>query len=123
MSRRVGRVFSVGASFRGFTFEKDLDDGYFDPDFYGIAELTSYLLHRLGRWTLLAEAAPGVQQVRADGDWGPTVRANARVAYGFGPGREISLAFGYSSAGLLSFASTAEDYRYTTVVLGSSWTF
>jgi hypothetical protein len=122
-SRLVGRFFSLGAGFRGFSFEKDLDDGYFDPDFYGIAELTSYWLYRPAQWTLLLELAPGAQKVRSDGDWGVSVRSNARVAYRFGPGREVSLAVGYSSAGLVSFAATGADYRYTTVVLGSNWTF
>jgi len=122
-SRRVGRFFSLGASVRGFSFEKDLDEGYFDPDFYGIAELTGYWLYRPAPWTLLIEVAPGAEKVRTDGDWGATVRTNARVAYGFGPGREVSLAFGYSSASLVSFASTADGYRYTTLVLGSSWAF
>ena len=122
-SRLVGRFFSVGAGFRGFSFEKNLDEGYFDPDFYGIAELTSYWLYRPGPWTLLLEVAPGLQKVRSEGDWGTALRANARAAYGLGPGREVSLAFGYSDAGLVSFASTAADYRYTTLVLGSNWTF
>lgn len=122
-SRRVGGEFSLGVSFRGFSFEKNLDEGYFDPDFYGIGEITGYWLHRYEAWTLLLEVAPGGQKVRTNGDWGATVRTNARVAYGFGPGREISLAFGYSSAGLVSFSSTATDYRYTTFVLGSNWTF
>ncbi|MDH3206049.1 MAG: tetratricopeptide repeat protein [Gemmatimonadota bacterium] len=122
-SRRVGRFFSVGASVRGFSFEKNLDDGYFDPDFYGIGELTGYWLYRPGPWTLLVELAPGAEKVRSDGSWGATVRSNARAAYRLGPGREVSLAFGYSSAGLVSFASTAANYRYTTVVLGSSWVF
>jgi hypothetical protein len=122
-SRRLGRFFSAGAAFRGFSFEKNLDEGYFDPDFYGIAELTGYWLYRPASWTLLIEAAPGMQKVRTDGDWGTTIRANARIGYGFAPGREVSLAFGYSSAGLVSFSPTALDYRYTTLVLGSSWAF
>jgi len=122
-SRRTGRFFSFGASLRGFSFEKNLDEGYFDPDFYGIGELTGYWLYRPVPWTLLVEVAPGLQKVRSDGDWGTSVRTNARVAYRLGPGREVSLAFGYSSAGLVSFSSTAADYRYTTLVLGSNWTF
>ena len=122
-SRRVGRFFSLGASFRGFSFEKDLDDGYFDPDFYGIGEITSHWLNRRGPWTFLVEFAPGVQQVGKDGDGGLSARSNVRVAYGVGPGREISLAFGYSSAGLMSFASGDSGYRYTAFILGSNWAF
>ena len=122
-SRRVGRFFSLGASFRGFSFEKDLDDGYFDPDFYGIGEITSHWLYRSGPWIFLVELAPGVQQVRKDGDGGLSARSNLRAAYGLGPGREISLSFGYSSAGLMSFASGDSSYRYTAFILGSNWAF
>ena len=122
-SRRVGRFLSLGASFRGFSFEKDLNDGYFDPDFYGIGEITSQWMYRPLPWTLLVELAPGIQQVGQDGDIELSARTNMRVAYGFGPGREISLSFGYSSAGLMSFASGDSGYRYTAFVLGSNWVF
>ncbi|HET9949795.1 MAG TPA: tetratricopeptide repeat protein [Longimicrobiales bacterium] len=122
LSRRLG-PFSLGASFRGFSFEKDLDDGYFDPDFYGIGELTAYWLAMPGPWTLLVEVAPGLQQVRRDGDPESSIRSNARVAYRFAPGREISLSVGYASAGLVSFATGWTDYDYTAVILGSSWSF
>jgi hypothetical protein len=122
-SRRVGRFFSLGASFRGFSFEKDLNDGYFDPDFYGIGEITSHWLYERAPWTFLVELAPGVQQVGKDADVSLSARTNVRAAYGLGPGREISLSFGYSSAGLMSFASGDSGYRYTAVVLGSNWAF
>ena len=122
-SRRVGRFFSLGASFRGFTFEKNLSDGYFDPDFYGVAELTSYWLYRPVPWTFLIEVAPGIQQVTSDGDPGGSVRSNARVAYRVGAGREVSLSFGYSSAGLTSFATADSGYSYTALILGLNWIF
>ena len=122
-SRRVGRFFSLGASLRGFSFEKDLNDGYFDPDFYGIGEITSHWLYRPVPWTFLVELAPGIQQVGKDGDLALAARSNVRVAYGFGLGREISLSFGYSSAGLMSFASGDSGYRYTAFILGSNWVF
>ena len=122
-SRRVGRFFSLGVGFRGFSFEKDLNDGYFDPDFYGIGEITSHWLYRPLPWTFLIEFAPGIQQVGKGGDVGLSARSNVRVAYGFGPGREISLAFGHSSAGLMSFASGNSGYRYTAFILGSNWVF
>ena len=122
-SRRVGRFFSLGASLRGFSFEKDLNDGYFDPDFYGIGKITSHWLYRSVPWTFLVELAPGIQQVGRDGDVGLSARSNVRVAYGLGPGREIALSFGYSSAGLMSFASGDSGYRYTAFILGSNWVF
>jgi len=123
VSRTVGGFVTVGTSVRALSFEKNLDDGYFDPDFYGVAELTGRWLYRLGSWTVMGELAPGLQRVGRDGRTDPSVRGNLRIAYALGPGRELSLGFGYSSAGLMSFANGRPGYRYTAFVLGSRWTF
>jgi len=123
VTKRLGRFFSLGLSGRFFSFEKNLDDGYFDPDFYGIGEVTSYWLYRPVPWTFLIEVAPGLQQVTSDGDPGSSIRSNARVAYRVGSGREVSLSFGYSSAGLTSFATGSEGYSYTAFILGFNWVF
>jgi hypothetical protein len=122
-SLRLGSMFAVGAGFRGFSFEKNLFDGYFDPDFYGVAELTSHWLWRPGPWMLLVEAAPGAQQVGSNGDVGTSLRTNALVGYRIGPGRELSVSFGYSSAGLMGFRTGTADYSYTALIIGSSWAF
>lgn len=122
VSRRLGRMFSVGGSYRAFSFERDLTDGYFDPDFYGIGEVTGRMLHQPAPWSFLVELAPGAQQVGSGGELAATFRASTRVAYRFAPGRELSLAGGYSSTGLQSFAS-GSDYRYTALILGLGWTF
>lgn len=122
-SRRMGKFFSLGASYRTFTFDEDLDDGYFDPDFYGIGELTSYWRYSPVPWSLLVEAAPGFQQVTHDGDLDVSLRGSARVGYLVGPARELSLAFGYSSAGLANFSTGSSDYRYTSITLGFNWVF
>ena len=121
VSRRVGRAFSLGGSFRAFSFEQDLTDGYFDPDFYGIGELTGRWLHQPTPWSFLVELAPGAQKVTSSGDLGATLRASGRIGYRVAPGREVSLSAGYSSTGLQSFASGATDYRYTAFILGVAW--
>lgn len=122
-SRRIGRSFGVGAGFRAFGYEKDLDDGYFDPAFYGIAELTGFWRHAPRPWSFLVEAAPGVQQVTRDGDPSFTLRGSGRVGYLVGAGRELSLSYGYSTAGLLSFSTGASDYHYSALILALSWGF
>ena len=122
-SRRLGRFFSLGGSFRGFSFEKNLADGYFDPDLYAIGEITSYWLYRPAPWTFLVELAPGLQKVTKDGDVATAIRSNTRIGYEAGPGREVSLSFGYSSAGLVAFATGGSDYSYTAVILGFNWIF
>jgi hypothetical protein len=114
-----GRSTTTG--YRAFSFEQGLTDGYFDPDFYGIGELTGRRLHQPAAWSWLVEVAPGAQQVGSGGELGATFRAAARVGYRIAPGREVSLAGGFSSTGLQSFASGASDYRYTAVILGLAW--
>lgn len=125
-SRRLGSV-SLGASFRGFSFEQDVNDGYFDPEFYGIWEATGSWVLRPGSWTFAVEVAPGVQLVeRATGAGDPegAFRSNARAGYGFGPGREISAAVTLSSAGV-GRLSTGDDeaYEYVAFVLAVDWSF
>lgn len=121
VSRRLGGGVSLGLAHRGFSFEKNLDEGYFDPDFYGIVELTTYWLYRPSSWSFLVEVAPGVQQVTTDGDPDPSLRGNVRLGYLIGDNREISLSSGYSTAGLTSFASGESDYRYFALILGVTW--
>jgi hypothetical protein len=65
--------------------------------------------------------APGVQQVTKDGDPSGAFRASARVAYRLAPGREISVAGGFSSTGLQTFSTGTADYRYTALMVGGSW--
>jgi tetratricopeptide (TPR) repeat protein len=122
-SRRLGGQFSVGVGFRTFSFERDLDDAYFDPDRYALGELTGYWRRTPAPWSLLIEAAPGVQQVTHEGDPSLSLRGSARVGYMVAPGRELSLSLGYSTAGLSSFSTGSADYTYTAIILGFDWVF
>lgn len=122
-SRRIGRSFSLGAGLRTFGYDKDLNDGYFDPGYYGILEVTSWWRHTPGSWSLLLQGAPGIQQVTRDGDVNPTLRGSARIGYVIAPRRELALSWAYSSAGLLTSVVDATDYRYTALVLALDWVF
>lgn len=122
-SRRIGRFFSLGLSGRGFSFEKNLNDGYFDPDLYVVTELTSYWLYRPSAWTFLVELAPGIQKITEGGDFGSSLRTNASVGYRWLGGREVTLSYRYSSAGLTSFATNGDGYSYSAVILGVNWSF
>jgi tetratricopeptide (TPR) repeat protein len=123
VSRRLSRRWAVGLGARAFTFEKDLLDGYFDPDFYGIADASVRWLLETPRFRLELEAAPGVQQVTSEGDLSGALRLYGRFALRAGPGREVSLSTGYSTTGMQSFSTGASDYRYTAVIVGGRWVF
>ena len=62
VARRISRPITLGVAGRFFGFDRDLNEGYFDPDFYGLAEVTARLLRESRHWSLEAELAPGVQR-------------------------------------------------------------
>ena len=123
VDRRLRGGWTAGLSHRYFGFEKDLNEAYFDPDFFGLTEVAGRWLWEPGRWGLLLEAAPGLQKIGSDGDLAGALRASARLAYRLAPGREVSFSGGYSSAGLQSFSTGDSDYRYRAFILGGSWVF
>lgn len=121
VTRTLTPSWRVGVAGRAFWYDKDLVEGYFDPDFYGIGEALVSWLWEPGPWSLRLEAAPGVQQVTSEGDVAETFRASAGLAYRLAPGREISVSGGYSSTGLQSFSTGDSDYEYTALIFSLSW--
>lgn len=121
-NRHVLRVLSVGANVRAFGFTKDLTDGYFDPRFYGLAEVPVRWHQALGRWDPALEVAPGLQKV-ADASLSAAVRLNGELRFTVAPGRELALTAGYSTLGLSLFAEGTGGYKYGFVALGGSWGF
>jgi tetratricopeptide (TPR) repeat protein len=121
--RTLSSSWSLGLFTRAFGFQKNLQDGYFDPDLYWIGELTGQWKRSVGNWRFSVDAAPGVQHVGSGGATSATVRAAGRVAVGLGPGREIGLDARYSASGLSSFSSGGSDYEYVSVGVAGSWAF
>ena len=123
-TRRIARPLIVGVRLRGFGFEHDLADGYFDPDFYGLAEVTGQVVTERNRWSAGLDIAPGLQKVRKGGEISGSIRGAARVGYSFGLGRQIGFNASYAKSGLqqLSPTSTA-DYRYAAIGVSAGWTF
>ena len=124
VARRVSTPLTLGVGARLFTFERDLNLGYFDPDFYGLGEVTVNWVREWRHWSLNAELAPGVQQVRSDGEPSGSFRGGGSVAYVLSPGRRIELGGIFANSGLsqLSPGSNA-DYRYRALSLTGLWTF
>ncbi|MBX6365977.1 MAG: tetratricopeptide repeat protein [Gemmatimonadetes bacterium] len=123
VARRVASWGRLLGSVTGFGFEHASTDGYFSPDFYGLAEMGGRWLRDNGRWSAVAELAPGVQKIGRDGKAAGTFRISGRVGYSVAPGRQIGLALGYSTTGLQSLAPGAAGYRYTSAVLSAGWAF
>ncbi len=123
ITRGMRGGWTLGLSHRYFGFEEDLDESYFDPDYFGLTELVAKGVWERGPWGFLLEISPGAQKVRSNGDYRAAFRTSGRLSYRITPGREVSLSGGYSSAGLQSFNTGDSDYRYGAMVLGGSWVF
>jgi tetratricopeptide (TPR) repeat protein len=122
LSWRLSQMWTAGVAGRTFGFDKDLNDGYFDPDFYGLIETSVRWYGEWGKWLTQIELAPGVEKVRTGGELRGAVRAFGRLAYTAAPGRDVSLSGGYSSSGL-RLATGDSDYRYWTIGMGMNWRF
>jgi hypothetical protein len=123
VDRSMRGGWTLGLSHKYFGFDKDLDEFYFDPDYFGLTELTARGLWEEGRWGVLLETAPGFQKIRSNGEFEAAFRSSARVSYRVAPGRQVSLSGGFSSAGLQTFNSGDSDYRYYGLILSGSWVF
>lgn len=123
IARRLGRPWTLLLTARAFGFERDLDDGYWDPRFYALAELGARWQQELGRWALLGEVAPGLQQIGREGERTGTVRSHARLARLLGPGREAGISAFYSTTGMQSFSIAESGYRYLGLSVSASWAF
>lgn len=114
--------FGVVTTF--YAFQKDLNDGYFDPNFFGLGELegsATWLFRR--NVTLRLWGGSGLQQVRSGSALRATLRAQSRLTYMVLPGREIRLDASVSTSGVRSFATADADYRYGSVGLSFAWVF
>jgi tetratricopeptide (TPR) repeat protein len=121
ISRRFRARWTLGVSARAFGFQKDLFDGYFDPDLYAIAELPLQWDGRSGRWSAEALVAPGLQQVGSEGEAGGTFRTQLALTRGFASGRNVTLVATYSKAGVNQLAALdASDYDYFSLALRSN---
>jgi Flp pilus assembly protein TadD len=122
-TRRIAPSWSVATRLRVFGFQKDLQDGYFDPDFYLHGELIGRWQPLRGPWHVTVEAAPGIEQVGSAGTGHAAFRLVGQLAYDLAPGRQVGFAALYSNAGLQAFATGEEGYRYLALTLSGSWVF
>jgi tetratricopeptide (TPR) repeat protein len=120
----TGGPWSAGLSARAFGFDRTLADGYFSPDFFGLAELPLGWRTDGERWGVGLEGAPGVQKIGDDGELAGVIRGNLRLARRWGPGRELGLSAAGSTAGLERMgADLGDGYRYRAFRLDARWVF
>lgn len=123
MTRSLSPSWRLGVYVNAFGFDKNLNDGYFDPSFYGIAEVGIEWNERFGLVRTGVIAAPGVQQVGTEGNARATGRGSGYASFEIAPGRELGVRATYNATGLNSLATGDADYRYFSASLTGSWAF
>ena len=123
VTREITNDWDVGGRFRAFGYEKDLNDGYFDPNFYMLVETPVRWHHDFDVWRLVAEVAPGLQQIGSGGSLDGVIGLDGRVTYLLAPGRDIGFKVVYSRSGASNFATGDTDYRYVAVGMIATWVF
>lgn len=113
----------VGVYLSAFGFEKDLDDGYFDPSFYGIAAVGVEWRKMFGPVRTGVVATPGVQQIGIGGETSVSGRGIGYAAFELAPGRELAVRATYNSTGLNRLGSGDGGYRYFSAAVSGSWVF
>jgi tetratricopeptide (TPR) repeat protein len=124
VERDLPRRLTVGLATRRFSFEKNLNDGYFDPDLYVLAEGMVRWRGEAGSWRWSVEGAPGAQKAGSEGPWTLAVRTFASVGLHVAPAREIVLGLGYTNAAVGSLGGSEDaGYDYRVVRLSGRWGF
>jgi tetratricopeptide (TPR) repeat protein len=121
--RHFARRWTAGVRLRALGYRYDLNDGYFDPSRYVIAEVPVRWHETVNRWSLQGEVAPGVQQVGRGGSIQATGQASAAASFAVAPGRDIGVSALFSRSGLQAFATPEAGYRYLSLGLSANWWF
>lgn len=104
-----------------FTFDETLQEGYFSPDEYVLAEFGVGIDRYRGAWGVSAEVAPGAQRIGSGGDLQGALSARLRLGYTIAPGRDIGLTLSFSNLGIERFEAGSAGYRYQAAVLSAGW--
>jgi tetratricopeptide (TPR) repeat protein len=123
LDARAGPLLRLRPRATAFRFEHAVQEGYFAPDEYVLAELGVGVDRYRGGWSLSGEVAPGAQRIGSSGDVLGAFSARARVAYGIAPGREVGIGLSFSNLGVERFQPGAGGYRYQAAVLSMAWGF
>jgi hypothetical protein len=123
VTRPVLPWLDLGGSVRVFGFDRDLAEGYFDPDLFALIEAPASATTRIGPLDATLALVPGVQQVTTTGEMKPAFRTSGSLAWQRAPGQNVSLSLFYAANGASPFATEAADYRYFALNLRARWVF
>jgi len=123
VSRRWSFGAETGLSYRTFSFESDLHEGYWDPSRYGILEFPLRWPLEGDRGSVTLSLTPGLERQGRGATSSGSLRGQLETIYRFSPGREWSLGWGYASTGVDALGDVAGSYTYRSFTSSLSWVF
>ena len=117
---------AAGPAVRAFGFQKDLDDGYWDPDSYAAFEVPVTVGPTQGAFRPSLQGAWGYDrkdQAGVEDPWNTHWRVQAGVAYTLGPRRQLDVMGVYASSGVQLSDVAASDYEYRAIRVVFAWAF
>jgi hypothetical protein len=116
---------AAGPALRAFSFRRDIDDVYWDPDSYAVMELPVVLGPTEGAFLPRLELAPGYQRTSGEVEpWSVSMRVQGGLAYNVGPRRQIGISALLANSGFQRVSSVDDsDYEARGVTLLISWAF
>ncbi|MGD8277842.1 MAG: tetratricopeptide repeat protein [Gemmatimonadota bacterium] len=124
LTRTLPAGVSLSLQASGFGFARDVNDGYFDPDLYGIAAVEVQYRRAFRHASLLVALAPGLQQIGSDGSPGGALHATATFEIVKSPGRSAGFGLVWANTGAQQLsARPAGAYRYASIGLDFRWRF
>ncbi len=116
----------MGPAMRAFSFEKDLDDGYWDPDSYVLVEAPLALAPAEGELIPRLEVSPGFQRIddRMTSGWDFSIRLQGGITYHAGSRRQLAVSGIWSRSGVQQLSPSDEtDYEFRGVFVTFAWAF
>jgi tetratricopeptide (TPR) repeat protein len=120
---RVRPWLQTGPGIRTFTFARTVDDGYWNPRSYFVAEFPATLTSSRGDLNGRLEVAPGYQRSAGEADpWSPSFRVEAGVTRDFQRGRQVGISGIYADSGAQRLSGAGDGgYRFRGVTLFGVW--
>lgn len=120
---RVRPWLQTGPGIRTFSFDRTVNDGYWNPSSYFVAEFPVTLTSIRGSQSGRLEVAPGYQRSAGEADpWSPSFRIEAGVTRDFQGGRQVGISAVYSDSGAQRLSGAeGEGYRFRGVTLFGVW--
>lgn len=122
-SHRIRPWLATGPAVRAFVFDRTVDDGYWNPESYGIVELPVTFGPVEGAVLPRLEVAAGYQRSAGETDpWSPAFRVEGGVTLNRSGGRQAGVSAVYADSGAQRLSGGDGDgYRFRGISVFAHW--